>query len=97
MKQLTFTIVTLCAIALFTGFAFAGPSIHVGSPPVVNGGWTGPANDPGSTQGQWFLDPATGHTDVRTHEFYDNATNYGGGPEGHFAISGVVTHLDLCG
>ena len=83
---------------LFTAcFAVAGPSLDIRNGPVFNNGWTGPPNDPTAGQGQWFLDPNTGAKEFLTHEFYDNPIGYGGGSQGHFAISGIVTYLDLCG
>jgi hypothetical protein len=88
---------TICAVLFAACFAAAGPSLDIRSGPVVNSGWTGPSNDPAAAHGQWFLDPGTGAAEFLTHEFYDNPVGYGGGSQGHYAITGIVTHLDLCG
>jgi hypothetical protein len=87
------------ALALTTQMAAASPFLDITSPPVFNGGNTGPANDPSASQGQWFQDvagfngnePIPGTTVTnRTQEFYDNQTGNGGGSASTNAITGII-------
>ena len=97
MRTTALVIHALFTVLLVAGIASAGPSLDIRSGAVVNNGWTGPTCDPDASQGQWFLNLGTCCPEFRTHEFYDNPLGYGGGTQGHYAITGIVTHLDLCG
>ena len=84
----------LSIIVILTAFSLAAisaPSLDIRSGPVINNGFTGPANDPASSLGQWFYNPATGGVEARTHEFYDNPSVLG--DQGVLSINGVVTEL----
>jgi len=91
MKALGLAAATmLCATS-----AVAAPSLEITKPPVTPvPSWTGPqtpqANDPHAEQGQWFIDLGTEEEHVRTHEFYDNHEQAGGGSSSTLAIEGVV-------
>lgn len=86
-------------IALLTAFFLiaasvslqAAPSLPITEPPVVSTHLDGPPQDPGSTNGQWFLDLDTGAEEYRDHEFYDNVYGEGGGVQSHSAIYGKVS------
>lgn len=72
----------------------AAPSLPVTKSPVLpNPSFTGPTNDFHAIMGQSFQVIATSNLEYRTHEFYDNSTNAGGGYMGHLAISGQVVNI----
>ena len=89
-----------CFVTIFVlaSAVSAAPSRLITVPPVVKTGnpLTGPLFDPFATNGMWFQD-ANGVADVRTHEFYDNVPNDGGGPLGSRAIFGAVSALNWGG
>ena len=77
----------------------AAGQLPITSPPVVNGGNTGPLNDPSASKGQWFENvtgfngnaPIVGNTLTnRVYEFYDNKTGNGGGSANTDAITGKI-------
>ncbi len=96
------------AVSVFAG---GTQDIRTGMGLIQNGPASGPsatnpsnpfpasANDPSSSQGQWFIsnsyitDPRTGEEPpppvARTHEFYDNIAGAGGGLAGSVAVRGV--------
>ena len=87
------------ALAITTQVALASPLLGITSPPVVNGGNTGPVNDPSASQGQWFKNVAgfNGNEPIldatvtnRTQEFYDNKIGNGGGSASTKAITGNI-------
>ncbi len=81
------------SVASLTLAAVAGPSLPVTKPPVQPlPSWTGPGLDSHAQNGQWFAD-ATGLPQPRSHEFYDNAVQFGGGFLGTDAIYGKVTNV----
>jgi hypothetical protein len=90
--------VSILAVGVFACAANAAPSRLITVPPVIKTGnpLTGPLFDPFATNGMWFQD-ANGVADVRTHEFYDNVPNDGGGPLGSRAIFGAVSALNWGG
>ena len=96
MTRLYLRALILFVVLFAAGSAFGGPSLDIRSGPVINNGYTGPSYDPGASQGMWFLDSASGQTDFRTHEFYDDPTG-SDGSQGNLAISGIVMNLDLYG
>jgi hypothetical protein len=86
-------------LTLTTQVALASPLLDITSPLVVNGGNTGPVNDPSASQGQWFQnvagfngnEPIPGTTITnRTQEFYDNQISNGGGSASTNAITGAI-------
>lgn len=82
-------------------FTFAAPSLDITKGPVTSAlDWTGPMIDPPAKQGQWFLDlNVTGQykEEVRTHEFYDNVPDLGGGTKGSAAIEGIPVNIQIDG
>ena len=86
-----FLLISSCVICAAI-FSEAGPSLPITKPPVTPLTLlTGPAIDPAATNGQWFLDYASGTETNRTHEFYDNVV--GGGLLGANAITGYVSSI----
>lgn len=70
----------------------AAPSLQITKPPVIGGPNAGPVpQDPDSLQGQWF------QSGVKTHEFYDNVTGYGGGAASFGAIEGYTSNIQVDG
>lgn len=67
----------------------AAPSLPITEPPVTSTYLDGPPVDPGSTNGQWFLD-LTGQESSRSREFHDNMSGSGGGNMQSLAIEGKV-------
>lgn len=81
------------SVASLTLAAVAGPSLPITKPPVQPlPSWTGPGIDPHAQAGQWFVRP-DGLQEPRSHEFYDNVTQFGGGFAGSNAIYGKVTNV----
>ncbi|MDX2147025.1 MAG: hypothetical protein SFZ23_05835 [Planctomycetota bacterium] len=80
-----------CAVLAFAAStALASPSLRITTPPVVQlAGPSGPAIDPTSSQGQWFLNN-NGLEEVRPNEFHDNIAGNGGGPNNSRAILGQL-------
>lgn len=80
--------------ACLLGLAFStsgGPSLPVTKPPVADKSiLTGPPVDSAATNGQWFLDYASGVENYRTYEFHDNLF---GGLMGVNAITGYVSSI----
>ncbi|MCD4830221.1 MAG: hypothetical protein K8R02_00260 [Anaerohalosphaeraceae bacterium] len=91
MKNLR--LVVLAMLVLSATMVLAAPSLRITSPPVMNNGWTGPMIDPPASLGQWFLRLPDGIEEARTHEFYDNVIEHGGGLASYFAIEGVAFNL----
>ncbi|AQQ10330.1 hypothetical protein L21SP3_02162 [Sedimentisphaera cyanobacteriorum] len=90
----------LFSLILFTlvGAVAAAPSFLITKPPVEPyPSYTGPSEDPHAQQGQWFKDSSTQVEEARTHEFYDNVTNFGGGNESYLAIEGYAENLQYDG
>lgn len=96
----------LLALPMLAGTAQAAPVLDITSPPVINNGQTGPANDPSASQGQWFRDvvgfngsqPIPGSTlQSRPAQLYDNLTGFGGGTASTNAISGVINQVNITG
>ena len=84
----------LFASLIAVDVAKAAPSLPVTKPPVTGPyPLTGPNQDFAATNGQWFLDIASGLEEYRTHEFHDNMIGFGGGSMSHLAISGIVTRV----
>ena len=77
-------------LAVFSLNAFSAPSLDIRSEPVLNNGYTGPANNPSASMGQWFLNLETAGIESRTHEFYDIPST---GNDGTLSIKGIVTDL----
>lgn len=85
---------SLLICLMMGGPVSAAPSLPITKPPVTpSASYTGPTNDTHATLGQWFINVATGNPEYRTHEFYDNPTNSGGGSMGHLAIYGRATNI----
>ncbi len=81
----------VCFLAVVT--VWAGPSLPVIKPPVQSPALlTGPPADPTAAQGQWFLRPG-GLESPRSHEFYDDEAEIGGGYQGRAAIDGYVSSI----
>ena len=60
----------------------------------VQGNMAGPSGiDPESKQGQWFIRRDAPDPEVRTHEFYDNALEHGGGAKATTAIHGRAVNI----
>ena len=95
MKHASFLYCILFVILIGSFIVRAAPSLQITKPPVTPvPSWTGPVQDPHAVAGQWFYDYATGTTNRRTHEFYDNVfPGFGGGPASFGAINGVVVNL----
>jgi hypothetical protein len=95
-------IITAVASLCLTTYVLAAPSLPVTKPPILPvPSWTGPLNDPHALQGQWFgqYGDEYGH-EVRSHEFHDNVTEFGGGDlpdplafDSYRAIYGKVTNV----
>ena len=87
--------------------SLAAPSLTITKPPVIpNPSWTGPgkamppvapSGDPHAEMGQWFVDRGGTIFTNRTHEFYDNVTNFGGGYMSCTAIFGFVSAITYQG
>lgn len=94
MKTRTTIVAVAPALLLaLAGLAQASPGLDVRSfpaGPILPGNApAGPAIDPTTQSGQWFLNN-NGLEDARTHEFHDNIDGSGGGPINHFAIDGRI-------
>ncbi|HQQ04396.1 MAG TPA: GEVED domain-containing protein [Kiritimatiellia bacterium] len=90
MKSSTVLLFSACFLYSAVS-AFGGPSLPVTKPPVADQSiLTGPPVDPAATNGQWFLDYASGVEHYRTHEFHDNLF---GGLMGVNAITGFVSSI----
>lgn len=93
MNRNTFAVVSAAALlAALSGTSVqASPGLDirsVGAGPVTPGNApAGPAIDPTTQNGQWFLNN-NGLEDFRTHEFHDNIAGSGGGNPDHLAIRG---------
>lgn len=89
MKAFTFRVVLLIAAIFIAATTLqAAPSLSITEPPVSSLWPDGPTIDPGSTNGQWFVD-LDNIEEFRTHEFHDNTQN-GAGNAGSRAIMGFV-------
>jgi hypothetical protein len=84
-------LIAALSIAATTGLQ-AAPSLPITEPPLASNFLDGPNIDPGSTNGQWFLNGTT--EEYRTHEFYDNLMDKGGGNTEAYAIEGVVKSIE---
>lgn len=94
-NQRTSVFASVLAVLAVSGTANASPSLDIRTPPVVQfGGPSGPAIDPTSTQGQWFLNN-NGLEEVRPYEFHDNITGSGGGPNNSDAIYGRLLQVNF--
>ncbi len=86
----------LCGLLVvgMTATALGAPSLPVSKPPVQPYTLeTGPSpTDPTSASGQWFRD-LDGQEEFRSHEFYDNVLDHGGGWASSRAIQGHVTDI----
>lgn len=93
-------LLAVVSAAAVCGVAAASPGLDVrsvGAGPVTPGnGPAGPAADPTTQNGQWFL-MNNGVADFRTHEFHDNISGAGGGPIDHLAISGTFAGYQTSG
>jgi hypothetical protein len=91
MTHKTITVLSLSTFLAIAGTAMASPGVDVrsiGAGPITPGNApAGPAIDPTTQNGQWFL-TNNGLEDYRTHEFHDNISQFGGGPNEHLAIRG---------
>ncbi|MFN5957369.1 MAG: hypothetical protein ACK462_05450 [Planctomyces sp.] len=78
---------------VLASWAQASPGLDVrsiGNGPITPGNApAGPAVDPTTQNGQWFLDN-NGVADYRTHEFHDNIDGSGGFVPNHLAIRGSL-------
>jgi hypothetical protein len=96
MKTRLLSVSSVVLVTLLAGAAVASPGLDIRVGPVVANN-AGPSFDPQSVQGQWFrrVNPTggPGATEVRTHEFYDNVTGFGGGAPDHLAIRGIFGGL----
>lgn len=94
ISRVTRPLVALAAIIGATSVQ-ASPSLSIRKPPVLSGPNpnTGPAVDPLSIQGQWFVPVAGGAPQYRNNEFHDNASSQGGGVLGTKAVHGIVTGI----
>ena len=95
MKSFRKSAMLTVSIALAAAsFALAAPSLDITKGPVTPvPSWTGPPMDPDALAGQWFLDLRTGNEEPRTHEFYDNAEDAGGGFASSAAIMGIPMNI----
>ncbi|VGO11802.1 hypothetical protein PDESU_00349 [Pontiella desulfatans] len=85
------TALLIAALSIAAVSLQAAPSLPITKPPVQSTGiLTGPMQDPAATNGQWFLDLATGDEEYRPYEFHDNLLEYGGGNAETYAIEGIV-------
>jgi len=82
------TTIIACSIAAALTPVWGAVSLPITRLPVVGPPHTGPIFDDNADQGQWFE-----HSDVRSHEFYDNIPNNGGGSSSSLAISGFATNI----
>jgi hypothetical protein len=84
----------LACVLSTAGIISAAPSLPVTKVPVTpSASFTGPTNDTHAVMGQWFMNVDSSKPEYRTHEFYDNTTNSGGGYRGHGAIYGAVKNV----
>jgi len=96
------TLLMVAAVVLTATVVMAAPSLPItktGANPAIGPAisYTGPVNDPHAVQGQWFYDPETSRTEVRTHEFHDNVPGAGGGYAGFNAIDGRAANIVVNG
>jgi len=96
----TFFVATSCfvAVSLLAGSVWAAPALDIRT--INNGGsvfpsMAGPSGiDPQSDQGQWFRGrTGADRLEVRTHEFYDDLEEFGGGWADFFAIQGQAVNI----
>jgi hypothetical protein len=99
MKTNAFRIALLTAAFLIAASVSlqAAPSLPITEPPVSSTYLDGPNIDPTTINGQWFTNLVTGNEAYRTHEFYDNVYDHGGGNYDYTAIQGYVTTVQLGG
>ncbi len=90
--------VVLVSVLVIPFALHAAPSLPVTSPPVEpEFSWTGPELDEHAVHGQWLSDRHTQDLSARTHEFYDNHVNHGGGQASHGAIRGTAENIQYEG
>lgn len=99
--QGSFATTASAALLLAVGsLAVASPAIDVrsvGVGPITAGNApAGPAIDPTTQAGQWFLNN-NGTQVASSHEFYDNIDGSGGGPPNHLAIRGSFLNYIFSG
>ncbi|HKL21048.1 MAG TPA: hypothetical protein VJ904_04535, partial [Tichowtungia sp.] len=80
MKKLLTAILILCCTS-----ALAGPARPVTSGTFSTQAPCGPAWDPAALQGQWFMDPAGGATQVNAWEYCDDTNS--------LTLAGVATNI----
>ena len=85
-------ITVVCVVLLVTCAVYAAPGLLITKPPAMGPENTGPAADPPAAQGQWFLNQQEDEEN-RTHEFYDNVAEYGGGWDSYRAIEGQIAQI----
>ncbi|VGO19297.1 GEVED domain-containing protein [Pontiella sulfatireligans] len=95
MKARAFrTTLLIAALSIAAVSLQAAPSLPITEPPITSTYLDGPPVDPGSTNGQWFID-LEGNEEYRPYEFHDNRLDFAGGAREVDAIYGYVIYGSL--